>query len=69
MWIEYENTGDNDYVKGTEIYLPIPKTTIAYDHFFYNADLNNPAGVEDGKSANKIPGWTAVLTSAADAQV
>jgi len=61
--LRFENTSTDNYYAGSEIYLPIPKNNIAYDHFFNNTNIDGPSSVEDGKTANKAPQWTSELTT------
>ncbi|MCL2655633.1 MAG: InlB B-repeat-containing protein, partial [Coriobacteriia bacterium] len=60
--LTYQNTADSDYFAGSEIYLPIPKVGTNYDHYFNNADISNPDGVEALQLQNKAPQWTGILT-------
>ena len=66
VWMKYENTSTQPYLVGSEIYMPVPKKTIAYDHYFYNADFSNPGALEDGKTANQPPQFSLELTSEVD---
>lgn len=61
VWVKYENTSTDVYYAGSEIYLPVPKKNIGYEHYFNNTSTNNPAGVEDAASSNMSPQWTAEL--------
>ena len=61
VWISYENTSDVPYYTESEIYLPVPKSNIAYTHYFNNSDLSNPTDMEDSQIANRAPQWTAQL--------
>ncbi|GAB6123704.1 hypothetical protein [Dysgonomonas termitidis] len=58
--IGYENTSADVYYPGSEIYLPIPKIGINYDHLFYNTVLQDAHLSEPGLAPHE-PEWTAIL--------
>ena len=60
--IRYQNTSADVFYAGSEIYLPIPVKGQMYDHYFNNAERQNPADVEDAQTSNESPLWTAELT-------
>ena len=63
VWLKYENTSNAQFYQGSEIYLPIPKKNIAYDHYFNNTNTDGPSIVESGQTANIAPQWTSELIS------
>ncbi|MDR1738672.1 MAG: IgGFc-binding protein [Candidatus Symbiothrix sp.] len=60
--LTWENTATEEFVAGTEIYLPVPKKDLVYDHYFNNANLADPVTTEPAP-ANYTPGWSAFLMS------
>jgi hypothetical protein len=63
LQIQYQNTSSDVYYAGTEIYLPIPKQGLMYDHYFNNTNRDTPADVEPAGSANTAPQWSADLAA------
>lgn len=63
--IEYENTSSQPYYEGSEIYLPIPKIGLNYDHFFYNTFLGDSIPTEKNLDPHE-PQWTAMLKQEVD---
>jgi uncharacterized repeat protein (TIGR02543 family) len=57
VWLKYENTSSDVYYTGSEIYLPIPKKELYYDHYFNNK-ANDPYNNIEAAS----PQWTGLLT-------
>lgn len=47
--IGYENTGSSDYLPGSTIYLPIPKTGHNYSRYFQNIELKDPLNTQNNK--------------------
>ncbi|GHU65000.1 hypothetical protein AGMMS49983_11960 [Clostridia bacterium] len=57
VWLHFENTSTDVYKAGSEIYLPVPKISKTYDHYFNNIS-SNPLAAE----TNATPEWSALLT-------
>ena len=57
--LTYENDSASAYKAGSEIYLPIPKATKAYNNYFNNLEINDPVNVSNAQA----PQWNASLTN------
>ncbi|MDR0854564.1 MAG: InlB B-repeat-containing protein [Clostridiales Family XIII bacterium] len=58
VYLKYENTSTDTYAAGSEIYLPIPKSAVAYDKYFNNKETSDP----DNSPDNVAPDWDGKLT-------
>jgi len=60
--IGFSNSAPTAYKAGSEIYLPIPKKGMAYDHYFNSTNLTDPVNNEGSPA---VPQWSAYLQAPA----
>ena len=60
IFLGYDNNDATALFPGTEIYLPIPKAGVSYNHFFNNIELRNPLNPTYANHVATL--WSGILT-------